>query len=127
MRIVFLGPPGAGKGTQAVRICRDRRIPHISTGNLLRDEIAKGTATGLMARAYMDRGLLVPDTLMMATVAAKLRDRSCRRGFLLDGFPRSLNQAIALDEHVKRKRMPLIDVVIHFRVPEEVVIRRLTG
>lgn len=127
MRVVFLGPPGAGKGTQALRIGKDYRIPHISTGDLLRDAMARGTPLGLTARAYMDRGLLVPDTLVVDLVTQRLRERSCRRGFLLDGFPRNLSQEIALDAFFRGRRLPGLDAVIHFRIPEEVLIRRLTG
>ena len=97
MRLVLLGPPGAGKGTQASSIVKKYRIPHISTGDIFRANIKEGTQLGKKAKAYMDKGLLVPDEVVVSIVKDRLTKDDCKEGFLLDGFPRTVNQAEALE------------------------------
>jgi adenylate kinase len=126
MRLVFLGPPGAGKGTQA-KLLRDHyRIVHISTGDMLRERIANQTATGLKAKPYVDRGELVPDDVMVAMVAERLAEPDCAVGVLLDGFPRTRVQAAALDHELEGAGKPL-DAVIELTLDDEEVVRRLSG
>ena len=93
MKLVFLGPPGAGKGTQAAGVCQKYAIPHISTGDMLRAAIAKGTETGLKAKVFMDAGKLVPDEVLVQMVKERLSESDCANGYLLDGFPRTVKQA----------------------------------
>ncbi|MCS7172788.1 MAG: adenylate kinase [Armatimonadetes bacterium] len=126
MNVVFLGPPGAGKGTQAVRISTCYRIPHIATGDMLREAIARGTELGLLARSYVDRGELVPDEVMLRLVEGRLQEPDAQEGFLLDGFPRTLPQAEGLDALLDRMHRRL-EVVVFFRVPPETLLRRLSG
>jgi len=123
--IVMLGPPGAGKGTQAVRLSRRLGVPHISTGDILREAVANDTELGRQAKGYMDAGELVPDELVIAIARARLAREDCAGGFVLDGFPRTVPQAEALGEVVDELgREPLL--VINLRVPEEEIIRRLS-
>ena len=126
MRIVLLGPPGAGKGTQAVKLAEKLGIPHISTGDLFRYNISNGTELGLEAKKYLDAGDLVPATLTNALVDDRLDDEDAKQGFILDGFPRSVEQAKALDEMLTRRDLSL-DAVVEFRVPEEELVSRLKG
>jgi len=126
VRIVFLGAPGAGKGTQTRRISENHRVPGISTGDLLRAAIREGTELGGQARTYMDRGQLVPDDLMIGLIRERIAQPDCRRGFVLDGFPRTLEQARVLDEMLAEAGHPL-QVAIDFLVPTEELIRRLSG
>ena len=98
MRLILLGPPGAGKGTQAVFIAAKYGIPHISTGDIFRDNVKQGTELGKKAKGYMDKGLLVPDGLVMDIMEDRLRRDDCTNGFLLDGFPRTVVQAEALED-----------------------------
>ncbi len=121
MNIVLLGPPGVGKGTYAKRLSERYNIPHISTGDILREEIHKGSELGRQVREYVERGELVPDDIIIQVVKERLRAEDCKKGFILDGFPRTLNQARALDEITK------IDVVFNFVAPKEVIIDRLSG
>jgi len=121
MKLVFLGPPGAGKGTQASGVCQKFAIPHISTGDMLRAAIAKGTETGLKAKVFMDAGKLVPDEVLVQMVKERLSESDCANGYLLDGFPRTVNQAEALDLISKP------DVAIDVEVPDEKLLARLTG
>lgn len=123
MRLVFLGPPGAGKGTQAEDICRNLNLAHISTGDILRKAVADGTELGLKAKEYMDTGELVPDTMIVQLVADTLMGE--KRGFILDGFPRTIAQAEAMDKALNGS--PGIDVVLYFVTPEETIIKRLIG
>lgn len=126
MRIAFLGPPGAGKGTQARDLARAWSVPHIATGDMLREAVAAGTALGREAKAYMDRGALVPDDVIIAMIAERLRQPDARSGFLLDGFPRTIPQAEGLERLLKDIGQPL-ERVIYFDVAEPELVRRLTG
>lgn len=122
MRIVLLGGPGAGKGTQAAFIREHFRIPQISTGDMLRAHVRQGTPLGLAAKEVMDRGELVPDDLILGMVQERLKEPDCARGFLFDGFPRTIAQAEAL----KAARI-FLDAVVEIAVPDEEIIRRLSG
>jgi len=126
MNLVLLGPPGAGKGTQAAKLIEKYGIPHISTGDILRSNIKEGTPFGKKAKEYMDKGELVPDSLVIEIAKERLDRDDCREGFLLDGFPRTVTQAKALDDHlaVKDKK---IDHVLDIKVEKEELISRLTG
>ena len=124
MRIVLLGPPGAGKGTQAADLAKKFGIPHISTGDLFRHNISNGTELGLEAKKYLDAGDLVPATLTNALVDSRLDDADVSDGFILDGFPRSVEQAEALKQMLGRRNLKL-DAVLEFRVPEEELVSRL--
>jgi adenylate kinase len=119
--IIMLGPPGSGKGTQAERISKERGWPQISTGNILRQAVEAGTPLGIRAKALMDRGELVPDEVVDGIVAERLSRQDCRGGFILDGFPRDLEQAEALEKIAK------IDVVFDISVPDKALIERLTS
>lgn len=121
MKIVFLGPPGAGKGTQAAKLCERYSLPAISTGNLLRSELKEGTELGMKAKQYMDAGNLVPDDVVIGMVAKRIRKPDCANGFLLDGFPRTLAQAEDL------KRAVTLDAAINIIVPDEAIIERVSG
>jgi adenylate kinase len=125
-RLVFLGPPGAGKGTQARELAREWRVPHIATGDMLREALAAGTLLGRQAREYMDRGALVPDEVIVGLIAERLDQPDARPGFILDGFPRTIPQAEALDRLLKDLGQQL-DRVIFFDVAEDELLRRLTG
>jgi adenylate kinase len=111
MRTILLGPPGAGKGTQAETIVKEFSIPHISTGDIFRSNIKEGTALGKKAKEYMDQGLLVPDELTVELVKDRLLNDDCKTGFLLDGFPRTIAQADALDDALKSMSQKLDYVV----------------
>lgn len=126
MRLVLLGPPGAGKGTQASAITEKYNIPHISTGEILRANIKEKTELGEKAKKYMDKGLLVPDDLVVSLVKARLLEDDCKEGFLLDGFPRTVNQADALDDELNNMELKL-DKVINIDVNEKVLINRAVG
>lgn len=126
MNTILMGLPGAGKGTQAELIVERYHIPHISTGDMFRQAVKEGTPLGLKAKEYMDQGLLVPDDVTIGIVKERLAKPDTEKGFLLDGFPRTVPQAIALDETLNELRKS-IDAVIHIEVPLEVLIRRLTG
>lgn len=119
-----MGPPGAGKGTQAVHIAGHYHIPHISTGDMFRAAVKAGTELGIKARVFMDQGLLVPDDVTIGIVKERLLLPDCAHGFLLDGFPRTLEQAQALDLSL---RDTPIDVALNIEVPREELLRRLTG
>ncbi|MFF3751205.1 adenylate kinase [Streptomyces sp. NPDC002018] len=126
MRIVLVGPPGAGKGTQAAYLAKNLSIPHISTGDLFRANISKGTDLGKQAKAYMDAGNLVPDEVTIAMALDRMSQPDAASGFLLDGFPRNVSQAEALDEALKREGLKL-DAVLDLEVPEEEVVKRIAG
>ncbi len=126
MRVIFIGPPGAGKGTQAVRLVRHLNLPHISTGEILRAAAAKGTPEGLLADKYIKQGALVPDSVIIEIVGQRLGEGDCDRGCLLDGFPRTLDQAVALDAFLDERGRP-VDGVIELAVDEELLFNRLVG
>ncbi len=126
MRMVFIGPPGAGKGTQAERLVKTYKMAHLSTGDLLRAVRDAKTDVGLKADKFMSSGALVPDEIIVAIIAERLAKPDCRQGYLLDGFPRTIAQAEALDAMLAEKGTPL-HVVLELRVPEEELFRRLAG
>lgn len=126
MRFVLLGPPGAGKGTQATRLAAAYGIPPVSTGDIFRANLRDETPVGLKAREYMDAGELVPDEVVNDMVADRLKAGDTANGFLLDGYPRTVGQAEWLEQHLADQGLPL-DVVLKFDVPEDVLIERLTG
>jgi len=126
LRLILLGPPGAGKGTQAARICQKYSIPHISTGDIFRSHIKEGTEFGKKAQEYMNKGLLVPDNLVLEIAEARLMEEDCKNGFLLDGFPRTVNQAEKLDRFLE-DRNHSIDKVLNIEVDKEVLMTRLIG
>lgn len=121
MNAIFLGPPGAGKGTQAQKICKEFGIPQISTGDILRKAIADGTPIGLKAKEYMDNGQLVPDSIVIEIAKERLKAKDCKNGYVLDGFPRTVAQAEALNTIAD------INFVINIDVKDEVIINRLGG
>lgn len=132
-KLLFLGPPGAGKGTQAARIAESVNIPHISTGDILRSHVARQTPLGLEAKSYMDRGELVPDQLILNMVDERLQEADAQNGWLLDGFPRNVTQATFVDQLILEK-MKLAGVdnpnssqafqVVYLEVPDEVILQR---
>lgn len=126
MIILLLGPPGAGKGTQAKYISHNYQIPHISTGDMFRDNLKNETPLGLKAKAYMDAGTLVPDDLVIALAEDRIARRDCQNGYLLDGFPRTKSQAVAL-QSMMEKQDTRIDCAINISVPDEMLFDRMTG
>jgi adenylate kinase len=126
LRLVVLGPPGAGKGTQAVRLADHFGCGDVATGDIFRANVASGTELGRVAQEYMDRGDLVPDDVVIAMVTERLAGRDCQVGFVLDGFPRTVNQAEALDLRLVELGTPL-DAALSFDVTEEELLRRLAG
>ncbi|MBD0745589.1 adenylate kinase [Streptomyces sp. CBMA152] len=126
MRIVLVGPPGAGKGTQAAFLAKNLAIPHISTGDLFRANISQGTDLGKQAKAYMDAGNLVPDEVTIGMAKDRMAQSDAENGFLLDGFPRNVVQAEALDEALKTDGVKL-DAVLDLEVPEDEVVKRIAG
>ena len=126
LRTILLGPPGAGKGTQAVKIVEKYSIPHISTGDIFRENIKNETELGKRAKSYMDRGELVPDELVVEIATDRLTKNDCKNGFLLDGFPRTIFQAEKLDEFLT-KRGEKIDKVINIDVEKDALVKRITG
>jgi adenylate kinase len=126
MRLVLLGPPGAGKGTQGVLLGDRYGIPQISTGEILRDHVQRGTKLGIRARSYMDRGEYVPDDLVVSMVMDRLNDPDADKGFILDGFPRTVAQAEALERALQASGDPLT-AVLKFSIGGELAVRRLVG
>lgn len=126
MKIIMLGAPGAGKGTQAKQIAAKYNIPHISTGDIFRANIKEGTALGMEAKSYMDKGQLVPDELTVKILLDRVAKEDCKNGYVLDGFPRTIPQAEVLDEAVT-KLSEKIDYAINVDVPDENIIRRMSG
>jgi adenylate kinase len=126
VRLVFLGPPGAGKGTQARELAREWSVPQIATGDMLREAAAAGTPLGREAKRYMDQGALVPDDVIVGLIAERLAQPDAKRGFILDGFPRTIPQAHALDRLLAELGQRL-DRVVFFDVSEPELLRRLTG
>ena len=125
MIIVLFGPPGAGKGTQAERISREMGIPHIATGDMFREAVAKGTELGRKAQEYMRRGELVPDEIVNEMVRERISMPDCSKGFILDGYPRTVNQAKALDEMLAEMGRK-VDVVLNLSVSDDEVVKRLS-
>jgi len=125
MRIILLGPPGAGKGTQAEKISKKFKIPHISTGDILREAVRKGTSLGKKAERYLERGILVPDSVILGLVEERLSQGNCRKGYVFDGFPRNLAQAKGLNKILK-KLGETIDRVLLVEVNPQVLTQRLT-
>ncbi len=126
MYIVFMGAPGAGKGTQAASVARDLRLVHIASGDLFRQAAEQGTELGMQAKSYMEKGILVPDEITIQMVLERMSSPDCESGIILDGFPRNLAQAEALDKALTRQAQA-IDKVVYIRVTEEELLRRLTG
>ena len=126
MKIIMLGAPGAGKGTQAKRIAEKYSLPHISTGDIFRANIKNGTELGNKAKSYMDKGSLVPDEITIGMLIDRINDKDCVNGYVLDGFPRTLAQASSLDEALA-KRNEKIDYAIDVDVPDENIINRMGG
>jgi adenylate kinase len=126
LRLVVLGPPGAGKGTQAVKLAEQFACADVATGDIFRANVAEGTELGRTAQEFMDRGDLVPDDVVIAMVMERLAEQDCQSGFVLDGFPRTVNQAEALDRRLGGLGTPL-DAALSFDVTEEELLRRLAG
>ncbi|MBN2641153.1 MAG: adenylate kinase [Victivallales bacterium] len=124
--LVFLGPPGAGKGTLSGQLLEEYSLAHISTGDILRKEIANQTELGIQAKDFMDKGQLVPDEVVAGMVASRLMESDCGEGFILDGFPRTLNQGKLLEQALKKAGMEL-DAVIYFNAGDELLLQRLTA
>ena len=122
MKIILLGPPGAGKGTQAEIICKNFSIPHISTGDMLREAIANETATGKLAKEIMDAGNLVSDDVIISLVKDRIKEEDCKNGFLFDGFPRTIPQADALEN-----QEIFVNVVLELTLKDELIIKRMSG
>jgi adenylate kinase len=127
VNVVLLGAPGAGKGTQAQRIKDTYDLPHIATGDILRAAVAAKTPVGLEAKAFMDKGALVPDEVVVAIVADRIKQPDCEKGWLLDGFPRTAGQAEALDATIERQGLKPITAVVYLKVSADVVVDRLSG
>ncbi len=126
MQLLFLGAPGAGKGTQCKRLARHLAIPHLSSGDLLREAVKLGTPAGKEAKSYMDKGVLVPDPVLIAMFREKLHTAECEKGFILDGFPRNLAQAKSLDELLEEINRKL-NAVINVQVSEDLLMERICG
>ncbi len=124
--MIFLGAPGVGKGTQADIFAKELGIPHISTGDILREAVARGTELGLVAKGYMEKGELVPDEIVIGIIQERISEPDCKKGCIFDGFPRTVTQAAALDK-VLAKSNKKIDYVINIEVDEEEIVRRLSG
>jgi adenylate kinase len=126
MNIIFLGPPGSGKGTQAKLLCNKYEIPHISTGDMLRDAVKNKTPLGIKAKEYMKKGALVPDDIIVEIVKERIAEKDCKNGFILDGFPRNLYQGEVLDSYLAEVNLN-IDYVLYIEVDEKEIIKRLSG
>ena len=126
MNIIFLGAPGAGKGTQAEKVADARQIPTVSTGNIIREALTQGTDMGIKAKTYIEAGKLVPDDVVIGIIQERLAKDDCANGFILDGFPRTIPQAEALDEAVRKAGTP-IDFAVDIEVPDEHIISRMGG
>lgn len=124
--VIFLGAPGSGKGTQAAMLSKDLSIPTISTGDILRHEVSQKSEIGILAKKYMDSGDLVPDQVVIDIIKKRILESDCDNGFILDGFPRNISQAISLEENLIEIKKE-ISVVINLEVPDEVIIKRIAG
>ena len=124
MRVILLGPPGAGKGTQAILLAKDGKICHISTGEMMRAAIGSGSELGLKVKKFLDAGELVPDTIVVEIIAERLKQKDCENGFLLDGFPRTVDQAKALTALLKKINKPITHVV-ELKVPDATLLERV--
>ncbi|MGC8769430.1 adenylate kinase [Calditerrivibrio sp.] len=127
VNLVFLGPPGAGKGTQSSYIINDYKVVQISTGDILRSAVKQGTELGKMAKKYMDEGKLVPDDVIIGIVRERLKQDDCKNGFILDGFPRTIAQAVALDAMLKDDLNISLTHIISLEVDDNLIMERLTG
>lgn len=125
-RLILMGPPGAGKGTQADIVKDNFKIPQISTGEILREAVKNSTAMGLEAKKFMDAGDLVPDVVVIGIIKDRLAEADCAKGFILDGFPRTVDQAVALSKILREMKMDL-DAVINLSVPDAELVKRLLG
>ena len=121
MNIILMGAPGAGKGTHAADLSKKYGIPHISTGDILREEVKKGTELGKLAKSYMDAGKLLPDDVIIKIIQKRLEEPDCKRGYIFDGFPRTINQAKMLDE------ISNIEAAIYLKCDDDILIKRLSG
>ena len=126
MRMILVGPPGAGKGTQAAKLVETYRIPHISSGEMLRDAVKEGTALGVKADGFMKSGQLVPDDVVIGMILERIAKADCAAGFMLDGFPRTLPQAEALDDAMNKAGVTL-EAVVLIEIPDQMVVDRLSG
>ena len=126
MKIIMLGAPGAGKGTQAINIAKEYDIPHVSTGDIFRANIKNGTELGNQAKAYMDKGMLVPDELTIGMLLSRISEPDCEKGYVLDGFPRTIPQAESLKKALT-ERGEAIDAAVDIEVPDEEILVRMTG
>jgi adenylate kinase len=126
VRIILLGPPGAGKGTQAISLAKELSLPHISTGELLRENVKNQTALGVEAKDFMNRGALVPDDLVGKMLTQRIGQPDTKKGFILDGYPRNINQAKTLDNILRQRNLD-IDTVVYLDASEGVIIQRLSG
>lgn len=126
MRMILVGPPGAGKGTQAAKLVATYRIPHISSGDMLREAVKEGTALGVQADGFMKSGQLVPDEVVIGMILERIAKPDCASGFMLDGFPRTLPQAEALDVAMRKAGVTL-EAVVLIEIPDQMVIDRLSG
>jgi len=126
VNIILLGAPGAGKGTQAVALVKERGLAHVASGDLFRDNLGRGTELGKIAKTYMDKGELVPDDVTVKMVLDRIAKPDCAKGFLLDGFPRTIPQAEALDKALSAEGKA-IDKVVYVKVPDEELVKRLSG
>ena len=126
MKIIMLGAPGAGKGTQAKKIAEKYQIPHISTGDIFRSNIKEGTELGMKAKAYMDQGGLVPDELTIGMLMDRIQKDDCKNGYVLDGFPRTIPQAESLTNALNERNQK-IDYAVNVDVPDENIVNRMSG
>ncbi|MBX7145606.1 MAG: adenylate kinase [Oligoflexia bacterium] len=124
MRLIFLGPPGAGKGTQAALICKRGAVPHVSTGEMMRAAVGSGSELGTRVKKYLDAGELVPDAVVIDVIRDRLSKADCKQGFLLDGFPRTVDQAQALTKLLSELKMPITHV-LELKVPDAVLLERV--
>lgn len=124
---IFLGPPGCGKGTQTDLLSKELNLPHIDTGSLLRQNIKEGTEIGIIAKGYIDKGQLVPLNVVSTVIKNRLKNDDCKNGYILDGYPRSLEQAEALDEIIKELKMNIELSAVYFDIPTDVLVERLVN